>query len=253
MSPLSARKAEAFGYKNLKVFTTGLPSWKKDSNLVVTEPGHLKGLIEKDIAHVLIDLRDAKSASAGHIKGAVNIPSDKLEGAKDLFPAQMEAPVILYSGDGIDAGAFKTVRTWGYKNASVLSGGVKGWQAAGGALAQGRPATKIAYEPKPLPGTVPADEFKKAVAERPADKAILDVRDSDEVSGGKLPGALHIPVGELAERMAELPKDKEILIHCTTGIRAMMAQEALAKQGFRARYLNSVIQIAPDGSFEITQ
>lgn len=253
MSPLSARKAEELGYTNLRVFTTGLPSWKKDNNLVVTEPKHLMNMIKKDIAHVLVDLRDKGAAKKGHIEGAVNIPAKKLARARDKFPAQKDAPVILYTDEGVDAEAFRTVRGWGYKNASVLAGGLKGWQAAGGSLMAGKPAKKIVYEPRPLPGTVPADEFKKVAARRPSGKVILDVRDADEVMGGMLPGAVHIPLGELAERMGELPKDREILIHCTTGVRAMMAQEALAKQGYRARYLNEVIQVAPDGSFEITR
>jgi rhodanese-related sulfurtransferase len=253
MSPLSARKAEALGYTNLKVFTTGLPAWKKDSNVVVTSPEHVMGMIEKDIAHVLVDLRAPKAAEAGHIKGAVNIPADKLAGARDMFPSRMDAPVILYTDEGYDASAFATVRGWGYKNASLLEGGARGWEPAGGRLFAGKTEAKIVYEPKPLPGTITGEEFAKVVETKPADKVILDVRDADEVMAGKLPGAVHIPVGELAERMAELPTDKEILIHCTTGIRAMMAHDALAKKGYRARYLNEVIQVASDGSFEIAK
>lgn len=253
MSPLSARKAEALGYTNLKVFTTGLPSWKKDKNLVVTSPRHVMGMIQKDVAHVLVDLRGPSAAEAGHIRGAVNIPAGKLSGAKDMFPAEKDAPIVLYTDEGYDAGAFATVRGWGYKNASVLAGGAKGWEPAGGRLFAGKPDAKIAYEPKPIPGTVPAEEFAKAVENQLGGKVILDVRDNDEVMAGMLPGAVHIPAGELAERMSELPKDKEILIHCTTGIRAMMAYDALTKQGYKARYLNEVIQVASDGSFEITQ
>ncbi len=253
MSPLSARKAETLGYSNIKVFTTGLPSWKKDGNLVVASPEHLKGMLDKDIAHVLVDLRDKKEAKKGHIKDAVNIPAEKLAKEKDAFPKEMDAPVVLYTAEGVNPEAFSVVRGWGYKNASVLDGGVKGWQAAGGSLVSGKPEKKIVYEPRPLPGTIPAAEFAKIVAKKPADKLILDVRDTDEAAAGTLPGAVNIPVGELAERMEELPKDRELIVHCTTGIRAMMAQEALAKRGYQARYLNDVIQVAPDGSFEITQ
>jgi rhodanese-related sulfurtransferase len=253
MSPLSARKAEELGHTNLKVFRTGLPSWKKDKNLVVSEPAYIMDMTKKDIAHVLVDLRGKRAARKGHISGAVNIPAKKLARAKEQFPKQKSAPVILYTDEGIDKAAFATVRGWGYGNASVLNGGLSGWKAAGGKLATGKPAKDIVYEPKPIPGTIPIEEFKKTVAALPPDKLILDVRNHDEVAGGKLAVATHIPVEELPGRMSELPKDKEIIIHCTTGIRAMMAQETLAKEGFNARYLNEVIQVAPDGSFEITK
>jgi rhodanese-related sulfurtransferase len=251
MSPQSARKAEELGYTNIKVFTTGLPSWKKDKNLVVSEPKYVMDMQKKDIAHVIVDLRKKRDARKGHIKGAVGIPADKLEGHRDEFPKQKDAPVILYSAEGVDAKAFGIVRGWGYKNASVLSGGAGGWTSAGGKLVKGRPEKKIVYEPKPLPGTITADEFNGIIAGKPADKLVLDVRDADEVMGGILPGAVHIPMGELAKRMSELPKGKEIIIYCTTGIRAMMAHDALEKQGYKSRYLNEVIQVAEDGSYEI--
>ncbi len=253
MSPLSARKAEELGYTNLKVFRTGLPSWKKDKNLVVSETAYILNIIKKDIARVIVDLRGKRAARKGHIPGAVNIPAGKLAKYKEQFPKQKSAPVILYTDEGMDEAAFATVRGWGYRNTSVLNGGLSGWKAGGGKLVTGKLAKKIVYEPKPIPGTITVGEFKKTVAALPQDKLILDVRSHDEVAGGKLAVATHIPVEEIAERIRELPKDKEIIIHCDTGVRAMMAQETLEKKGYRVRYLNEVIQVAPDGSFEITK
>ncbi len=252
MSPESARKAEALGYTNVKVFTSGFQAWKIDGNLVVSEPGYMMDMQAKDIAHVVVDLRKSRDARKGHIKGAVNIPADKIERYKDEFPKQKDALIILYTAEGVDAEVFGMVRGWGYKNVSVLSGGASGWSAAGGELIKGKTEKEVAYEPKPLPGTIPADEFKNIVSQKPADKLVLDVRDADEVEVGVLPGAVNIPLGELSERMSELPKDKEIIVHSRTGIRAMMAQEALKEQGYNSRYLSEVIQVAEDGSFEIT-
>jgi rhodanese-related sulfurtransferase len=253
MSPESARKAEALGYTNVKVFTFGFQAWKIDGNLVVSEPGYVMDMQAKDIAHVVVDLRKKRDARKRHIKGAVNITSDKLERYRDEFPKQKGAPIILYTAEGVDAEAFGIVRGWGYKNASVLNGGASGWTAAGGELVKGKTEKKIVYEPRPLPGTVTAEEFKRIVDEKPADKLVIDVRDADEVEGGMLPGAVNIPMGELAERIKELPKDKEIIIHSRTGIRAMMAHEALGERGYNSRYLNEVIQVAGDGSYEITK
>ncbi len=74
-----------------------MPVWKKAGNLIVSETKALKDFIEKDIAHVLVDLGDAKAAQKGFIKGAVSIPAKDLQAAKDRFPADKSAPIILYS------------------------------------------------------------------------------------------------------------------------------------------------------------
>ena len=52
-----------------------MPVWKKAGNLIVSETKALKDFMEKDIAHVLVDLRDVNTAQKGFIKGAVSIPS----------------------------------------------------------------------------------------------------------------------------------------------------------------------------------
>jgi rhodanese-related sulfurtransferase len=252
LSPSSARRAEALGYTNVKVFRTGLPSWKKAGDLVLSEPGHLKFLIQEDVSHVLIDLRETDAARKGHITGAVTIPAGEIERSKELFPADKSAPVILYS-EGMDVGAFKTVRGWGYKNTSVLNGGIDAWKTGGGKLATGDLATEIVYVYKPRPGEIEIDEFKAIAEERPADKLILDVRDENEAMQGMLVGAKNIPVGAVASRLAELPREKEIIVHCVTGIRAEMAYNVLKKNGYKTRFLNAVIQVDPDGKYEITK
>jgi rhodanese-related sulfurtransferase len=65
-------------------------------------------------------------------------------------------------------------------------------------------------------------------------------------------GALLIPDEELAARMAEVPKDKRIVTHCLTGIRAEMAYHKLKEAGYKAAFLNNDIAVAKDGSFKIT-
>ncbi|MGW8161879.1 MAG: rhodanese-like domain-containing protein, partial [Desulfobulbales bacterium] len=85
----------------------------------------------------------------------------------------------------------------------------------------------------------------------PPDMVILDVRDSG--AAGIIPGAVNIPMGQLAARLADLSKDKEYITYCNTGILAGIALQTLQDNGFRARYLDAVVQIAPDGSFEVTE
>lgn len=74
---------------------------------------------------------------------------------------------------------------------------------------------------------------------------VLDVRPGVEYDAGHLPGALSIPVDELASRLAELPEDAEVIAYCR-GAYCVMAHEAvrlLTSSGFRARR-------AEDGALE---
>jgi rhodanese-related sulfurtransferase len=68
---------------------------------------------------------------------------------------------------------------------------------------------------------------------------LLDVRNPAELTNiGAIPGAVNIPVDQLRERLAELPKDKEILITCQVGLRGHVAYCLLANHGFKARNLS---------------
>lgn len=68
------------------------------------------------------------------------------------------------------------------------------------------------------------------------DVVVLDVRPEPEYAGGHLPGAVHIPVEELAERLVELPADREIIAYCR-GQFCVLAHDAvrmLSQRGYRA-------------------
>jgi rhodanese-related sulfurtransferase/DNA-binding HxlR family transcriptional regulator len=72
---------------------------------------------------------------------------------------------------------------------------------------------------------------------RAGDTLVLDVRPDPEYAAGHLPGAVHIPLEELAGRLAELPADREIVAYCR-GQYCVLAHDAvriLAAHGLRAR------------------
>ena len=66
---------------------------------------------------------------------------------------------------------------------------------------------------------------------------LVDVRTAKEVSAGSIPGALHVPVDELRDRLSELPKDKELLLFCQVGLRGYLAERILSQHGFTCRNL----------------
>lgn len=70
------------------------------------------------------------------------------------------------------------------------------------------------------------------------DALLLDVREGDEFSSGRIPKAINLPLSQLRSRYAELPKDREIWIVCAVGQRAYFATRFLMQHGYRARNLS---------------
>ena len=74
---------------------------------------------------------------------------------------------------------------------------------------------------------------------REGDAVVLDVRPAEEYQAGHLPGAVPMPLDELENRLAELPKDRPIVAYCR-GEYCLMARQAvdlLQRHGYDARYV----------------
>lgn len=231
-----------------------MPAWKKAGNMVLTPASYLKEAIDKDIPTVIIDVRPTKDAKKEHIKGAVSIPLMDIKTTKNKFPADKKAPIVIYSdNEKASANAFKVIRGWGYANTSALGGGIGAWKNAGNPLESDKLSTQIVYVAKPVPGSISIKEFKTVVETKPVDKLILDVREVKETAKGKLTGSLNIPASEISSRLSDIPKDKEIITHCATGVRAEMIYHILKEAGYKASFLKAAVKIDKDGKYEITE
>jgi rhodanese-related sulfurtransferase len=67
---------------------------------------------------------------------------------------------------------------------------------------------------------------------------LLDVRETKEYEGGRLPNAMHVPISQLASRGNELAgmTSRPVVAYCARGSRSAMAARALAKLGFKEIY-----------------
>ena len=63
---------------------------------------------------------------------------------------------------------------------------------------------------------------------------MLDVREDEEYAAGHVPGAHHIPMSQVQERIAELPRDRPVMVICQSGGRSRAAVEFLTSQGVEA-------------------
>lgn len=72
----------------------------------------------------------------------------------------------------------------------------------------------------------------QAAARQSAGALMLDVRQPDEWNEAHIEGATLIPLGELQNRLSEVPKDREIVVYCRSGNRSQTGAEILAKAGY---------------------
>lgn len=68
----------------------------------------------------------------------------------------------------------------------------------------------------------------------PADGFLLDVRENDEWAAGHAQDALHIPMGEVVGRIAELPDGGTVHVVCRVGGRSAQVAQYLIAQGLDA-------------------
>jgi adenylyltransferase/sulfurtransferase len=95
-----------------------------------------------------------------------------------------------------------------------------------------------AQRPSPICGPPPETLMKTLEVEslrdwlsRPGAPVVLDVREPHEWALCRIPGALHIPLGELAGRAAELPPDRPVVVNCHHGMRSARAATFLLASG----------------------
>jgi rhodanese-related sulfurtransferase len=105
------------------------------------------------------------------------------------------------------------------------------------------------FSPLTTPG-----ELRAALA-RPDAPFVLDVRTAGEWARGHLRGAALVPIDALRGRVEELPRDREIAIHCRSGFRAHLAVRILKERGF-SRVTNVTggwLSMVAEGGFDVVE
>jgi len=98
-------------------------------------------------------------------------------------------------------------------------------------------------QPAPASATVAAapaqvasmsqDALLQHQAQHPDHLFLLDVRTPEEYAEGHIAGAVNVPYDQLATRLAEVPKDKDVVLYCRSGRRAGIAADVLAANGYK--------------------
>lgn len=101
-------------------------------------------------------------------------------------------------------------------------------------LAEVEHVARAYFEARGAMDAVDADELLRRV--KSGEATLLDVRPAVEYRAGHIPGALSIPVDELASRLAELPRSRDVVAYCRGPycVMAVDAVELLRAKGFQA-------------------
>lgn len=101
--------------------------------------------------------------------------------------------------------------------------------------AEVREVAEAYLERRDLLEPIPPEELRRRL--NAGDVTLIDVRPPDEFAAGHIPGALSVPLPELAGRVRQLPKRKEVIAYCRGPycVYAVEAVELLRKRGYRAR------------------
>lgn len=186
---------------------------------------HLKAVSAREIRLLadqkaqILDIRSPTSFAGGHIRGSINI----WRGGLPLFMGYFlndKDPIILVDdfNQDLDQVVHHAVRL-GYDNlAGYLAGGFPAW------FKQGERIERT--------GTwSPCDLVEHL--DNPS-IYILDVRENKHrEEKGHINGSHHIPLGDLEEHLDEIPRDRQIVIHCNAGFKGSLAASILQKYGFR--------------------
>jgi adenylyltransferase/sulfurtransferase len=84
---------------------------------------------------------------------------------------------------------------------------------------------------------ITATELKQKLDEG-RDIQIIDVREPNEYAIARIPNSIHIPLGQVLNRMSEIDPSRETVVHCKMGGRSAKAIEALTRAGFQGKLTN---------------
>jgi hydroxyacylglutathione hydrolase len=169
---------------------------------------------------LVVDLRDAAAFAGSHLPGTLNLPANRslVTWAGWLLPADRDLLLVVPepAGEVVDGVVRALARIGLDRVAGFLpAGALAEWRAAG------RPLASIG---EIAPGAL-ASRLETGTA------AVLDVRSRAEWEAGHLPGVPNIPLGELEERLADVPAGRPLVLQCQGGARSAIAASLLQARG----------------------
>jgi hydroxyacylglutathione hydrolase len=166
----------------------------------------------------LLDVREAPFYEAAHLTGSLNIGLGGQYATWAGTILDRELPIVAIAEPGREYEAVMRLGRIGFDR-------VVGYLGEGMLALAGRPDRVVGTErvsPEEL-----AEELHQA-----APPFVLDVRAPRECGQTRIAGSVNIPLNQLPARIAEVPRDRRVVVHCAAGYRSAIAASLLQQQGF---------------------
>jgi hydroxyacylglutathione hydrolase len=168
---------------------------------------------------VVVDGRTNEEFDEAHVPGALSTSAYDTGFATKVSRVAPEGTdvIVVAASDGDERDAAELLAAVGMRVRGFLEGGMTAWRM------ESRPIEKIEL--------IDPEELARRV-EGAAPPLVLDVRNAAEYAGEHIPDSLHIPYGDLAARLDELPRERTIAAICRGGKRSGLAASILQREGF---------------------
>src|SRR5277367_2435684 len=175
-------------------------------------------------AHIL-DVRDAAEYAKGHLPGSINIGLGGQYATWAGTILDRTKPIVIVAEPGREQEAALRLGRIGFDHVrGYLSGGME-------ALAN-RP--DLVWPTERVTAQIAAEELATTTP-----PLVLDIRNPREWTTRHIAGSVNIPLGHLQERIAEIPRDRRIAVHCAGGYRSSIAASILHQHG-----ITNLIEVA---------
>jgi hydroxyacylglutathione hydrolase len=170
---------------------------------------------------MVIDTRPATAYAGGYVPGTINLPLDKAFTTWAGWLLPYDAPFYLLIDEESSSCVHQVTRDLASIGLDEIGGyigvhdALLAWEHAG-------------HDLDTMPQTT-AEEIADSISD--TELVVLDVRGLSEWEGGHLPGGRHIPLGYLTDHLAEIPRDRPVVVHCQAGARSAIAVSLLRANG----------------------
>lgn len=165
----------------------------------------------------LLDVRDPAEFAVDHLAGSINIGLGGQYATWAGTVLNQSTPIVIVAEPGRQQEAALRLGRIGFDH-------VKGYLKGGMEALVHRP--DLVESTQRVSALMVADEL--ACPEQPL---VLDVRNPREWEAGHIRGSLNVPLNRLRERMAEIPRNRRIAVHCAGGYRSSIAASILNQSG----------------------
>jgi rhodanese-related sulfurtransferase len=193
------------------------PLLAQDRSVAELSPAGMREALESGVR--VVDARSVDDFAAGHLRGSVNVGFDGRFAETGGMVAEIGALLALITYPGEEQEAALRLARVGSDNVIGSLTVDRG----------GRFPAELADLVRTAPRVTVA-ELDRLLADDAV--TLVDIRNPGEIEAGSIPGATPVPLANLRMRLADIPRERPIVVHCAGGWRSSVAASLLRAEGF---------------------